>query len=132
MDVKVYRKEEVLQPSGAEDYYVPDVIDLIPNIVTDEEGNEVIMGFEELDEDRDTLEQECALATIYQKGLDPLDLNDGVRWSEAVLEEINSLQLLQDIIETVSKVSTSVHVTFDTFEDEKGNIFLTYKLAEVL
>ena len=30
MDVKVYKKEEVLQPSGQENVYVPDIIDLIP------------------------------------------------------------------------------------------------------
>ncbi len=30
MDVKVYKKEEVLQPSGRENVYVPDIIDLIP------------------------------------------------------------------------------------------------------
>ena len=33
MDVKVYKKEEVLQPSGTEEVYVPDVIDIIPTIV---------------------------------------------------------------------------------------------------
>lgn len=132
MDVKVYRKENVLQPSGMEDVYVPDVIDFIPEIVTDEEGNEIIMGFEELNSDKNILEQECALATIYQKGLDPLDLEEGIRWSEAILEEVNGIQLIQDIIEAVAKVSTSVHVIFSTVEDDKGMSYLTYKLSEVL
>lgn len=129
MDVKVYKKEEVLQPSRAEDVYVPDVIDIIPEIeVVD--GVEVIKGCE-LVEDKEMLEQQCALATIFQKGLDPLDLNDGIRWSEAILEEISCLQLIQDIVEAVEKVTTSVVVSFDMVEDTDGNSFLSYKLSEV-
>lgn len=130
MDVKVYQKEEVLQPSGSEYVYVPGIIDLIPEIEVID-GVEVIKGCEEV-EGKDMLEQQCALATIFQKGLDPLDLNDGIRWSEAILEEISSLQLIQDIIEAVEKVSTSIVVTFDTIEDDKGNSYLSYKLSEVV
>lgn len=179
MDVKVYKKEEVLQPSGKGEYvYVPDVIDLIPNTVEFETTNDItnniwslknlqaiadvkivgnklvinsdnvkfengrlivtikgeqILSVETLDDNtRDLIEQSCSLATIWQRGLDPLDLNDGIRWSEAILEEINSIQLMQDIIEAVADVTPSVNVSFDTVEDDKGNIFLTYKLSEVM
>jgi len=175
MDVKVYKKEEVLQPSGSEYVYVPDVIDIVPELVEApdsssirnnvwtldqlkriadvrivdgkliinsdkvryENGNlyvtltsEQLMNCE-LVEGRDEVEQQCALATIFQRGLDPLDLNDGVRWSEAILEELSSLQLIQDIIEAVEKVSTSVTVSFETVEDANGNSYLSYKLSEV-
>jgi hypothetical protein len=129
MDVKVYKKEEVLQPSGAEYVYVPDVIDLMPEIEVID-GVEVVKNCTEISE-RDVLEQQCALATIFQKGLDPLALNDGIRWSEAILEEISSLQLIQDIIEAVENVSTAVAVTFETVEDDNGNSYLAYKLTEV-
>lgn len=176
MDVKVYKKEEVLQPSGSEYVYVPDVIDIIPEVIEApstgdvrghvwtldqlkriadvsvvdgklvinsdkvryENGNlyvtlteEQIVTCEVLDEGRDLIEQECALATIFQRGLDPLDLNDGIRWSEAILEELSSLQLIQDIIEAVEKVSSSIVVTFDTVEDENGQTYLSYTLSEV-
>ena len=40
MDVKVYKKEEVRQPSGTEYVYVPDVIDIIPIIVTSPDTGE--------------------------------------------------------------------------------------------
>ena len=175
MDVKVYKKEEVLQPSGSEYVYVPDVIDIIPELVEVPDSssirnnvwtidqlkriadvrivdgkliinsdkvryengnlyvtltNEQLMNCE-LVEGRDEVEQQCALATIFQRGLDPLDLNDGVRWSEAILEELSSLQLIQDIIEAVEKVSTSVTVSFETVEDANGNSYLSYKLSEV-
>ena len=178
MDVKVYKKEEVLQPSGTEEVYVPDVIDIIPTIieaestgdirnnvwsleklkeiadvkvengkliinsdkVTYENGNLYVTLTEEQivtcdildDNSKELLEQECSLATIWQRGLDPLDLEDGIRWSEAILEELSCLQLIQDIIEAVARVSTAIKVVFDTVEDENGQQYLSYKLMEVV
>ena len=82
-------------------------------------------------EGKDEVEQQCALATIFQRGLDPLDLNDGIRWSETILEEISCLQLIQDIVEAVEKVSSSIVVTFDTVIDENGREYLSYVLSEV-
>lgn len=177
MDVKVYKKEEVLQPQGSEYVYVPDVIDIIPTIVETEDEEDVrnhIWSIEQLqrvadvqiidnklvinsdnvryengnlyvtllvdslvsceileDGSRELLEQECSLATIWQRGLDPLDLEDGIRWSEAILEELSCLQLIQDIIEAVAKVTTSVQVVFDTVEGENGQQYLSYRLLEV-
>lgn len=175
MDVKVYQKEEVLQPDGIDYVYVPNVIDIIP-VTTEVEvtsairnnvwdldmlkkiadvsvvDNKLIINSDkvryengnlyvtlmtdelltcELVEDKEELEQQCALATIYQKGQDPLDLEDGIRWSEAILEELSCLQLIQDIIDAVEKVSTSVVVTFDMIEGENGQSYLSYKLSEV-
>lgn len=174
MDVKVYQKEEVLQPSGNEYVYVPNVIDIIPTItdvqvdtvknnvwtldllkkvadVKVEDGKLIInsdkVRYEngnlyvtltaeqlvtcELVEDDSEVEQRCALATIWQQGLDPLDTDDGIRWSEAILEEISGLQLIQDIIDAVANVSTSVNVSFDVVEGDNGQSYLTYKLSEV-
>ena len=175
MDVKVYKKEEVLQPSGNEYVYVPDVIDIIPEIIETEDtsdirnhvwslenlkriadvqivDNKLIINSDnvryengnlyvtlteeqlyncEVVDGGDELEQQCALATIFQKGLDPLDLNDGIRWSEAILEEISSLQLIQDIIEAVARVSSAVSVVFDTVEDDDGRSYLSYRITEV-
>lgn len=178
MDVKVYKKETVPQPTGegAEDVFVPNVIDIIPDLVEVEadysirnniwtldylkkiadvriENNKLIINSDkvryadgnlyvtltanqvigcELAKGKDELEQACALATIFQRGLDPLDVNDGIRWSEAIREELSALQLIQDITEAVSRVSSSIKVVFDTVEDDKGNQFLSYKLLEVV
>lgn len=177
MDVKVYKKEEVLQPSGTEEVYVPDVIDIIPTIVEVEstrdfrnhiwsleqlkkvadvsvENNKLIINSDNVryengnlyvtlnidtiitcdileDGSKELLEQECSLATIWQRGLDPLDLEDGIRWSEAILEELSCLQLIQDITEAVERVTTSVQVVFDTVEDDNGQQYLSYRLLEV-
>ena len=178
MDVKVYKKEEVLQPQGAEYVYVPDVIDIIPELVEVESENDVknhvwnletlkrvadvrvengkliinsdkvryengnlyvtltteqIMNCQTVDDgSRELLEQQCALATIWQRGLDPLDLESGIRWSEAILEELSCLQLIQDIIDAVADVTSSVKVEFDTVEADNGQQYLSYKLVEVV
>ena len=133
MDVKVYKKEEVRQPSGTEYVYVPDVIDIIPNIVTSPDtGEEIIAGAIELEDgSKELLEQECAIATIKQKGLDPLDKEDGIQWSETLLGEVNVIQLMEDIQSAIEQTATSVVVVFDTVTDNEGRSYLTYTLKEV-
>lgn len=131
MDIKVYQKEEVKQPKGTEYVFVPNIIDLIPEEIS--KNDEIyISGCVELEDDSaELLEQQCALATIWQRGLDPLDLESGIEWSEALLDEINVLQLMEDIQNAVAEVSNAVSVVFDTVTDAKGNQFLTYKIQGV-
>lgn len=175
MDIKVYKKEVVRQPSGYEYVYTPDVIDIIPEIIETEStddikdgvwslnklkrvadvsiednkliiksdrvkvengklivhtSNKVISNCETVD-GRDELEQQCALATIFQRGLDPLAMNEGVRWSEAILGEISPIQLMDDISNAVADVTTTVTVAFDTITDASGKSYLTYSLKEI-
>lgn len=128
MDVKVYNKEEVLQPEGSEYVYVPDVIDIIPEY---SESNEQQLISCEIVTGKEEVEQSCALATIFQRGLDPLDMEDGIRWSEAILGETSVIQLMDDITNAVEKTSTAVTVVFDTVTDKNGNSYLTYSLKEL-
>lgn len=131
MDVKVYKKEEVLQPSGMENVYVPDVIDIIPEIRKDSEGREHLLGAELLEGSDEVLEQMCGLATIWQRGLDPLDEENGIRWSEALLEEINVVQLEEDLVNAVAEVTPTVTVVFNTVTGENGQSYLKYTLQAV-
>lgn len=131
MDVKVYEKETVAQPHGTENVYVPNVIDIIPEIKEDELGGEVITNAALLDKDEDTTEQMCGLSTIWQRGLDPLDLEDGVRWSEALLEEINVVQLMEDLVNAVAEITPTVTVVFDTIVTDNGQTVLKYTLKAV-
>lgn len=131
MDLKVYEKETVSQPHGTENVYVPNIIDLIPEIQTDSLGNEIISNATILESDNDVIEQMCALATIWQKGLDPLDLEDGVRWSEALLEEVNVVQLMEDLTNAVAKITPTVNVVFDTVAADNGQTYLKYTLKAV-
>lgn len=131
MDVKVYKKETVKQPSGTSYVISPNIIDLYPIITKDENDNEIISGAEELTDEDAIIEQACALATIWQKGLDPLDLEEGIRWSEAILEEINVVQLMEDITNAVAEITPTVEVVFNTVTDDNGNSYLQYTLKVV-
>lgn len=107
--------------------------------VTYENGNlyvtlteEQIITCETLDDgSTELIEQECALATIFQRGLDPLDLEDGIQWSEVLLGEVNVLQLMEQITEAVSRVSVHVKVEFSTTTLANGQTVLTYSIKEV-
>lgn len=175
MDLKVYTKEEVKQPSGTEYVYVPNVIDIIPDIIEVATQNDIrnnIWSLERLKkiadvqfidnkliinsdkvryengnlyvnvtenqmvsvslvEDDEEIEQQCSLSTIWQRGLDPLAEEDGIRWSEVLLGEINVVQLMNDIVDAIQKVSTSVTVVFSTVKGKDGQEYLTYKIQSV-
>lgn len=126
MDLKVYTKETVQQPDGreSEDYFVPNVIDIYPMLKDEEES----LAGAEIVEDNDETEQLCSLSTIWQRGLDPVDVEIGIRWSQALIGELNVVQLMQDIIDAVAQITPSVSVIFDTMTDSNGNELLTYKL----
>ena len=131
MDVKVYKKETVKQASGTSYLISPNIIDLYPVITKDENDNEIISGAEELTDEDALIEQACALATIWQKGLDPLDLEEGIRWSEAILEEINVVQRMEDVTSAVAEGTPTVEVVFNTVTDDNGNSYLQYTLKAV-
>lgn len=125
MDLKVYKKEEVVQPSGVESIYVPNIIDIYPDFADD-----TLVGAS-LVEEQDELEQAGALATIWQRGLDPLDEDNGIRWSEVMLGEVSVLELMEDITLVLSELSTAIQVEFDTILDSEGKSYLSYKIKVV-
>lgn len=141
MDLKVYKKELVKQPSGNVFVYVPSVIDIIPVFNPEETSpedpreedliDEGVLTEAETLEGNDELEQACALATIWQRGLDPLDEFDGNRWSQLYLGEINVINIMEDLNKSVQGVSPSVNISFDTVKDANGNSFFTYNIKVV-
>lgn len=131
MDVKVYQKEEVKQPEGIIEVFKPSIIDMIPIETVTKDGT-TIVNFEVLEDgSKELLEQQCALATIFQRGLDPLELEDGIQWSETLLGEVTPIQLIDQIQSAVASVTMSVIVEFDTVKDINGNELLVYKLRSI-
>lgn len=129
MDFKAYEKENVYQPAGQQTIVRANVIDLIP-VIEETGGVQYITGAELLRSDRELLSQECTLATIWQRGLDPLETESGIRWSETMLGEVSVLELMGDITEAVAAVSLSMTVSFGTVTDAGGNSFLSYSIKE--
>lgn len=84
-----------------------------------------------LTDENDLIEQECALATIWQKGNDPVDTDEGISWSECLLGEINVVQIMQQLVEAVQKITLTVKVSFDAVTDNDGQTFLSYTLKAV-
>lgn len=132
MDFKVYTKEEVKQPDGNEYYYVPNIIDIEPQIELDENNNEVLTGCTVFEDDKNLIEQECALATIWQRGLDPVSPEVGIRWSEVILGEVNVVQLMEDIREAVANITLNIVVIFDAVTAKDGTSLLQYTLQAVV
>lgn len=174
MDLKVYRKEEVIQPDGILNVVKPDIIDIYPELIETEKVNLVKDGILSLDilkyyadieikddkliinsddiiyndnvlylkikgislsnasilEDgsEELLLQECALATIWQRGLDPVEPEDGIRWTQALLGEVNPLQLIEDVNNAVENVTNSVAVEVGTVTSINGQEYLSFKL----
>lgn len=174
MDLKVYRKEEVIQPDGILNVVKPDIIDIYPelletdkvNLVKDEilsldtlkyyadieikddklkiNSDDIIYNDNVLylkikgislsnasileDDSEELLLQECALATIWQRGLDPVEPEDGIRWTQALLGEVNPLQLIEDVNNAVENVTNSVAVEVGTVTSINGQEYLSFKL----
>ena len=174
MDLKVYRKEEVIQPDGTLNVLKPDIIDIYPEmleIVSENQVKNEIWSLDKLqyladvkikdgkliinsdniiyengiiyikitenklynaqileDDSEELLLQECALATIWQRGLDPVEPEDGIRWSQALLGEVNPLQLIEDINNAVENVTNSVAVEVGTVTSINGQEYLSFKL----
>ena len=174
MDLKVYRKEEVIQPDGTLNVLKPDIIDIYPEmleIVSENQVQNEIWSLDKLqyladvkikdgkliinsdniiyengiiyikitenklynaqileDNSEELLLQECALATIWQRGLDPVEPEDGIRWSQALLGEVNPLQLIEDVNNAVENVTNSVAVEVGTVTSINGQEYLSFKL----
>lgn len=174
MDLKVYRREEVIQPDGTLNVLKPDIIDIYPemfeivseNLVQNEiwsldklqyladvkiKDGKLIINSDNIiyengiiyikitenklynaqildDNSEELLLQECALATIWQRGLDPVEPEDGIRWTQALLGEVNPLQLIEDVTNAVENVTNSVAVEVGTVTSINGQEYLSFKL----
>lgn len=126
MDIKVYHKETVPQPQGDVDVLLPDVIDIFPVFNSDEESLSNCSTIE----DKEEALQAVAMATIFQRGLDPVDRNDGVQWGESLLGEVSVPQLITQLQEAVEKVSSTSSIEFSTINVE-GKDYLVYKVRAV-
>lgn len=115
MDVSIYTKETVLQPeSGTAEAYVDGIFDF--KLV--EDGG-VITGAQTV-EGTAELKQQAVIASLKQKGSDPLALEDGVQWAQSIIGETAVSVIMSQIQTAVYSVSTSLSVSFTI--DNEGNL----------
>ena len=128
MDFKVSKKETRYQPSGAVDVLVTDVFDIYPKF--DSEDPNILIDCELVEEDEEIM-QGALLATIRQRGVDPIEPFRGVRWAQVLVGEIPGEALITDINIEAKRTSVYVSILFDTYENEEGETFLSYSIKVV-
>ena len=129
MDVKISTKETRLQPSGAIQVYVNNIFDLYP---TYDDTGLIIEDVEVYTSDAEELQQAALFASVMQRGTDPLNPNQGVRWVEYLAGEISDALLVADIKNAVESVSTSCSVSFGFVTDSvTGNRYMYYVIKVV-
>jgi hypothetical protein len=128
MDFKTSRREKRLQPDGPAEVLLDNMCELYP--VFDQDDEDLIVDVEVLDGDREELLDRAMFALVKQRGLDPLDLNDGVQWAEHVLGEVVAPVILQQIGSAVSKEGPGVSVIPETIRvNGESMVVFTVKLA---
>jgi hypothetical protein len=137
MDFKVSRKETRLQPEGPVEVLVSSVFDLYPVFASDEtfahrdlltaqdleDAENLIVDVEILDDDREERLDRAMFALVKQRGMDPIEPDDGIQWAEAIIGEVISPVIIQQARRAVSEEGLGVRVTPGIV---KGN--LTFKI----
>jgi len=140
MDFKVSKKETRRQPEGLVDVLVNNVCDLYPIFaddprfkdveicgVSESDRKNLIMDVEILDNDKEERLDRAMFAAIKQRGNDPVEPADGIQWAEAVLGEVLSPNILQQVYSSVLTEGTGVRVTPNTIKNGTKE-YLTFRL----
>ena len=141
MDFKVSKKETRRQPEGLVEVLTNNVCDLYPIFADDPRFTDVeiygiseqnrgnlIMDVETLDNEQEEQLDRAMFAVIKQRGNDPVEPEDGNQWAEAVLGEVQSPIILQQVYFSVLKEGAGVRVTSDTVK-HNGKEYLMFKVA---
>jgi hypothetical protein len=112
MDVKVSRREQRFQPDGPVEVLLDNTCDLYP--VFDESDEDLIVDVEFLDDDQAELLDRAMFASVKQRGLDPLDPDDGIQWAEYAIGDVAAPVILQQATTAVGKEGPGVRLTLDT------------------
>jgi hypothetical protein len=141
MDVKVSRKETRLQPDGPVEVLVSNIFDFYPVFGSDErfvyqdrltgqdreDLDNLIVDVETLDDDRQELLDRAMFALVKQRGQDPVEPQDGIQWAEAVIGEVISPVIVQQVHVSVSEEGPGVRAVPGTIVN-KGKENLVFKI----
>lgn len=132
MDIKVSQKEEMMQPKGTVDVITSGITDFFLIESTDENGQ---MWIDDIEEISDSLEEEqdrVIFAVIRQRGQDPIKPNEGIQWSEALINEIPIPLLMQQVVDAAAAESNYINVSFDTVTvDGKQQLSVNFSITTI-
>lgn len=117
MDFKVSRKEKRWQPDGSGvEVLVDNVFDLYPVYGNSIDRN-MITDVEMLDGDEEELLDRAMFAVVKQKGADPVDVEDGNRWAQAIIGEVSGVTVMDDVYKSVAVEGPGVRVATETISN---------------
>ena len=114
MDIKISVKERRLQPDGPVDVLLDNIFDLYP-VFDPEDGNR-ITDIEVLDDDREELLDRAMFAVVKQRGLDPIEPEDGNQWEEYLLGEVEAPTVMQQVMTAVAREGPGVRIVPETVQ----------------
>ena len=131
MDLKVSRKEIRFMPEGPVDVLVDNVSDIYP--VFDPNDPDTIIDVEILDDARSELLDRAMFAVMKQRGSDPLEPNDGIQWSEALMGDVSPLSIVQQAISSVGTEGPGVKVVPEVVKKgQKENLSFKVELTNAI
>jgi hypothetical protein len=117
MDLKVSNKERRLQPEGPVEVLIDNIFDVYP--VFDPDDENLIINLEVIDDDRLELLDRAMFAVVKQRGLDPVEPDDGIQWEEYLLGEVEAPVILQQVAAAVAREGPGVRAVPETKYDGK-------------
>jgi hypothetical protein len=144
MDVKVSRKENRMLPDGPKEVLVDNVFDLYPvfgddpfydglDNISDLDRKNMIMDVEILEGDRVELLDRAMFALVKQRGMDPVEPQDGVQWAEAVIGEVIAPVIIQQVHTSVSEEGPGVRAVPGTVvHNGKENLIFKIELTNAV
>ena len=145
MDFLISKKETRYQPEGAVDIIVDNICDLYavfadsPQFAGEDvyvnnklaslaERKNLIMDVEILDDERKELLDRATFAMMKQRGQCPIEAQDGIQWAEALLGEMPTPIIINQVRAAVREEGADVQVTTSTIRSESGGENLVFKL----
>jgi hypothetical protein len=135
MDILISRKERRLQPGGVAEVLVNNIFDLYPIYaddgrimgnpetagyfasMSDAERANLIVDIEIIDDPRAELLDRAMFALVKQRGMDPLDADDGIQWAEYLLGEVPAPVILLQASNAVAEEGPGVKMTSETVQN---------------
>jgi hypothetical protein len=132
MDIKVSRKETRWQPDGPVEVLINNIFDLYPVFGQDSEPN-LITDVEILDDGRGELLDRAMFALVKQRGQDPVEPDDGIQWSEALIGEVPAPMIIQQVHSSVSEEGPGVRAVPSTIRNNgKENLIFKIELTNAV
>ena len=126
MDIKVSNKVTRYQPDGLVEELKNSIFDVYPSLLPDGLG---IADVEVLDGEAEEALDRAMFACVRQKGLDPVNVDEGIEWEETITGEVPFTATMSSIQEAVLTEGQGIQVSFSTATDSRGRAYLTFTLG---